>query len=156
MLGKGYGSEVDLWALGIVCFELSCGYLPFADETDDPLLVCSSICEDVLTFPEDCKDDRVKELIEGLLHRDPQKRLGAGLYGFEDIKNMSFFKANHKGSSIFSKIQDRVIDPPVVPEGELFMSASDAGSDFMIDAEEMHKAVAIHFTTSSTIKQLSE
>lgn len=156
MLGKGYGSEVDIWALGIVCFELSCGYLPFADETDDPLLVCSSICEDVLTFPEDCKDERVKELISGLLLRDPYKRLGAGLYGFEDIKNMSFFKANHKGSSLFSKIQDRVIDPPVVPEGEQFMPDCDAAAAF--DAEEMQKGEPIQLiiTGLAIVKQLTD
>lgn len=30
MLSKGYGAEVDLWAVGVLLFELICGESPFA------------------------------------------------------------------------------------------------------------------------------
>lgn len=31
LLSKGHGKAVDWWALGVLTFELSCGYPPFYD-----------------------------------------------------------------------------------------------------------------------------
>lgn len=33
---QGYTFSVDLWSLGIVFYEMVCGYLPFGRFTDDP------------------------------------------------------------------------------------------------------------------------
>merc|ERR1712100_112506 len=34
MRGKGYGTEVDIWSLGVIHFEFVCGFLPFGDDLD--------------------------------------------------------------------------------------------------------------------------
>ncbi|CAE7618774.1 pkaC [Symbiodinium sp. CCMP2456] len=86
MRGHGYGTEVDLWSLGVILFEFVCGYLPFADELDDPTEVCTAVLKDPLDFPARFKDAQCKTVIQGMLNRQPKKRLGAGLNGWEDIR----------------------------------------------------------------------
>jgi cGMP-dependent protein kinase len=51
MLGKGYSLNVDLYALGVITFELLCGGLPFGEDTDDPLKIYEEIMEHEVKFP---------------------------------------------------------------------------------------------------------
>lgn len=37
--GRGYSFESDLWSVGILMFELQCGYLPYGENTNDPFSV---------------------------------------------------------------------------------------------------------------------
>eukprot|EP00933_Yihiella_yeosuensis_P072310 TRINITY_DN8066_c0_g1_i1.p1 TRINITY_DN8066_c0_g1~~TRINITY_DN8066_c0_g1_i1.p1 ORF type:complete len:958 (-),score=231.63 TRINITY_DN8066_c0_g1_i1:233-2836(-) len=125
MRGHGYGTEVDLWSMGVMLFEFVCGYLPFADELDDPTEVCTAVLKDALAFPSRFKDVNGKTLIQGLLCRQPKKRLGAGINGWEDVKGAEYFKQGHTGSSLFDKIMGRELDPPVVPQGETYCNPED-------------------------------
>ena len=43
LLGKGYDLMVDLWSLGIIIFELMCGFLPFGEDCDDPYQIFEEI-----------------------------------------------------------------------------------------------------------------
>lgn len=125
MRGHGYGTEVDLWSLGVMLFEFVCGYLPFADELDDPTEVCTAVLKDPLTFPSRYRDQHGRACMQGLLCRQPKKRLGSGIHGYEDVKNAEFFKVGHSGSSLFNKIMGRELDPPVVPRGETYVNPED-------------------------------
>lgn len=118
MKGRGYGTEVDLWSLGVMLFEFVCGYLPFANDLDDPSEVCAAVLKHELTFPKICADRDCQKFIQGLLTRQPKKRLGSGIHGFEDVKNVKFFKIN--SGSLFNKIMGRELDPPVTPKGETY------------------------------------
>jgi len=53
------------------------------------------------------------------LRRQPKKRLGSGITGYEDVKNAEFFLAEHPGTSVFEKIMGRELDPPVLPECDI-------------------------------------
>ena len=35
ILGKGYTNMVDLWALGVIIYEMLCGFMPFGDQTEN-------------------------------------------------------------------------------------------------------------------------
>ncbi|OLQ01548.1 cAMP-dependent protein kinase catalytic subunit [Symbiodinium microadriaticum] len=75
--------------------EIMRGYLPFADELDDPTEVCTAVflgqedsveqelllLKDPLDFPGRFKDAQCKTVIQGMLNRQPKKRLGAGARG---------------------------------------------------------------------------
>lgn len=34
ILGKGYSYHVDLWSVGICCYEFLCGGLPYAEDIE--------------------------------------------------------------------------------------------------------------------------
>lgn len=35
ILGKGYNNMVDLWSLGIMIYEMLCGFVPFGDQSEN-------------------------------------------------------------------------------------------------------------------------
>jgi len=125
MRGHGYGTEVDLWSLGVMLFEFVCGALPFADDLDDPTEVCTAVLKDQLSFPSRYHDQHGKAIMQGLLCRQPKKRLGSGIHGYEDVKNAEFFRVGHRGSCLFNKIMGRELSPPVTPKGETYISPDD-------------------------------
>lgn len=140
MRGHGYGTEVDIWSFGIMCFEFVCGYLPFADDLDDPTEVCTAVLKDSLAFPSGYKDLIGRQMLDtktGVLVRQPKKRLGAGISGYEDIKNHEYFKAGHSTSTLFTKILGRELDPPVVPPKEIYSPPEDLADVKLDDAHEL-------------------
>eukprot|EP00298_Acanthocystis_sp_HF-20_P002255 c12695_g1_i2.p1 GENE.c12695_g1_i2~~c12695_g1_i2.p1 ORF type:complete len:122 (+),score=48.26 c12695_g1_i2:111-476(+) len=76
--GKGYGKEVDIWAVGIVTYQILSNELPFkAGSTAD---LYSLIQKSDVPFP-DSKwkhiSSNAKDFIKQMLHPDPKKRLTA-------------------------------------------------------------------------------
>ena len=41
--GKGYDFHVDLWALGVILYQLVVGNVPFGHNTDDPYTIYEEI-----------------------------------------------------------------------------------------------------------------
>jgi CRP-like cAMP-binding protein len=61
VLGRGHNKAVDYWALGVMIYEMQCGYSPYADESGnmDHIVICRNIVNGKLTFGRgfnsDCK-----------------------------------------------------------------------------------------------------
>lgn len=120
MRGKGYGLSVDIWALGIMLFELVCGYLPFGNDLEDQLEIAKLILKAQLIFPDFYKNGAGKGLIEGLCCRQAKKRWGAGADGYEEIKEADFFAIDNDATGdLFDQLMGRELDPPVLPFGAL-------------------------------------
>jgi cGMP-dependent protein kinase len=137
MRGHGYSTEIDVWSLGVMLFEFVCGYLPFADDLDEPTEVCTAVLKDPLNFPSGYRDKHGRELQVGMLTRQPKKRIGSGINGYDDIKNHEFFKVGHEGGNLFNKILGRELTPPVVPKSETYCDPEDVADIYLSDAEEL-------------------
>ncbi len=87
--GKEYGQSVDVWAFGILLYEILCGRTPFFSKNRDE--VYSRIENAELRFPRHLSA-AVVSLIQGLLDRNPKTRLGQGPGGISEIKSHEFFQ----------------------------------------------------------------
>eukprot|EP00826_Nyctotherus_ovalis_P043903 TRINITY_DN4687_c0_g2_i3.p3 TRINITY_DN4687_c0_g2~~TRINITY_DN4687_c0_g2_i3.p3 ORF type:complete len:151 (+),score=35.11 TRINITY_DN4687_c0_g2_i3:734-1186(+) len=71
--GEPYGSEVDLWAFGVLLFELLAGYNPFVEE-DDPILLFRNIRKGKINWAPYIRKE-ARSFISKLLVNDPKERL---------------------------------------------------------------------------------
>jgi len=67
---------VDIWAVGVIAYELLYGKVPFNGDNDEALK--TSILHDKVTFPKDVKvSDKAKDFINNCLEKDPEERFEA-------------------------------------------------------------------------------
>ncbi|KAJ8775105.1 hypothetical protein K2173_020109 [Erythroxylum novogranatense] len=89
--GDGHGSAVDWWTFGIFLYELLFGRTPFKGSGNRETLF--NVVGQPLKFPEgSAVSFAAKDLIRGLLIKDPQKRLGFKR-GATEIKQHTFFES---------------------------------------------------------------
>ncbi|KAJ6794539.1 putative serine/threonine-protein kinase D6PKL2 [Iris pallida] len=87
--GEGHGSTVDWWTLGIFMYELLYGVTPFRGVDNE--LTLANIVARALDFPKDPPvSSSFKDLVTGLLAKDPAKRLGSTM-GATAIRRHAFF-----------------------------------------------------------------
>ncbi|NP_001131231.1 Serine/threonine-protein kinase D6PKL2 [Zea mays] len=88
--GEGHGSAVDWWTFGIFLHELMYGRTPFKGQTNRGTLF--NVVGQQLKFP-DCPgtSSASRDLIRGLLAKEPQSRLGVKR-GAAEMKQHPFFE----------------------------------------------------------------
>ena len=90
LTGHGYTKTVDWWTLGVLLYEMLTGLPPFYDENTNEMY--RKILGDPLHFPgPEIVPPAAKDLLEKLLDRDPQRRLGSN--GAAEIKAHPYFTA---------------------------------------------------------------
>lgn len=87
IMGHGYTKAVDWWTLGILLYEMLTGLPPYYDE--DRNTMYNKILTHPLRFPDNFERD-AKDLLIGLLSRDPKQRLGNN--GAKEIMEHAFFR----------------------------------------------------------------
>jgi serum/glucocorticoid-regulated kinase 2 len=105
LLGHGYTKVVDWWTLGILLYEMLTGLPPYYDE--DVNTMYRKILTNPLKFPENFDKD-AKDLLIGLLSRDPKQRLGNN--GAKEIMEHAFFKLIN-----WNKLNSKGYLPPFKP-----------------------------------------
>ncbi|KAI4843753.1 kinase-like protein [Aureobasidium sp. EXF-8845] len=72
---QGYTKMVDFWSLGVLVFEMCCGWSPFYAE--DTQQMYKNIAFGKVRFPRDALSTEGRNFVKGLLNRNPNHRLGA-------------------------------------------------------------------------------
>jgi serine/threonine protein kinase len=105
----GYGKAADWWSVGVMMYEMLSGTPAFRGkdlrQTYQRVLFAELVFEPANRFSDDAK-----EILRGLLQRDPSLRLGAGENPPTDIMSMPFFKGID-----WASIFERQENGPVVP-----------------------------------------
>ncbi|CAF4770086.1 unnamed protein product, partial [Rotaria sp. Silwood2] len=84
-----YDENVDWWSLGILIFELSTFKTPFyANNSTD---ITRNVLSDQVIYPETMIKE-TRQIISGLLERDPKRRLGNIISPHGLLKDQPFFR----------------------------------------------------------------
>ncbi|KAG5000066.1 Protein kinase PINOID [Glycine soja] len=91
--GRSHGNAVDWWSFGVFIYELIYGRTPYAGPSKEATL--RNIVKKPLAFPTATPTSNLelhaRDLISGLLNKDPARRLGSKR-GAADVKKHPFFK----------------------------------------------------------------
>ncbi|KAG1663103.1 hypothetical protein FOA52_010506 [Chlamydomonas sp. UWO 241] len=90
ILKRGATKAVDYWGLGVLIFEMLVGDPPFKSLTGDPWDTFRRALSGRFFVPNFISDT-ASDVIFKLLQVNPDKRLGSGPAGIEDIKSHPFF-----------------------------------------------------------------
>ena len=107
----GHGRSADIWAFGILMFTMLLKESPFYSENLSELFYL--IMHEPIEwdwYKQDLSPDAMS-LLQGLLIKDPEKRLGCGLNGVEEIKAHPFFSDTN-----FDAVLQMEQDPPIRPK----------------------------------------
>lgn len=85
---KGHGKAVDWWALGVLIYEMSCGFPPFYDSS--PFAIYEKIVAGRISFPS-LVPEETKDIVRKLCTRDLSARLGNMRGGGHQVMAHRFF-----------------------------------------------------------------
>lgn len=103
----GYTKMVDFWSLGVLIFEMCCGWSPFFAEDNQKMY--QKIAFGKVKFPRDVLSPEGRSFVKGLLNRNPKHRLGAIDDGRE-LRAHPFF-----ADIDWEALRQRKIPPPFKP-----------------------------------------
>ncbi len=88
ILRLGHGKTFDWWTLGCIIYEMLTGLPPFYSKNRNQLF--ENIKTSTVNYPRTFSPILIN-LLEGLLEKNPERRLGYGVNGSEDIKKHPWF-----------------------------------------------------------------
>ncbi|KXN87888.1 Serine/threonine-protein kinase SCH9 [Leucoagaricus sp. SymC.cos] len=119
---QGYSKIVDFWSLGVLLFEMCCGWSPFYAE--DTQQMYKNICFGKIRFPKGVICEDGKQFVKALLNRNPKHRLGAKRDAAE-LKEHPFFTGID-----WEALARKEITPPFKPVVESDESVNNFDPEF--------------------------
>ncbi len=123
-IGKGeYGKEIDIYALGVILYEMATGDVPFNGESVQEILFKHLTAEpDLSRLPPD-----LRPLVARALHKDPRQR-------FTDVRSMAAALQEASGTPDAAWKKAPASPPPEKPYVEATPVAQPVPSDPMAEA----------------------
>lgn len=119
---QGYTKMVDFWSLGVLVFEMCCGWSPFYAE--DTQQMYKNIAFGKVRFPRDALSNEGRNFVKGLLNRNPAHRLGAR-GDAEELMAHPFFN-----DVDWNKLSQKLISPPFKPKLKSELDTSNFDPEF--------------------------
>lgn len=143
-LQQGYGKEADWWSVGVIMFEMLCGYPPFCADT--PMETYRKIMNwrETLEFPDEMPlSPEAVDLMKKLIC-DAEHRLGSGENGVQKLLAHPWFKGVDWENL-------RKLPAPIKP----IVSAPDDTRNFdkFDDSDEEEELAAVDRTFKRTFEQ---
>ncbi|RDI81536.1 hypothetical protein Vi05172_g8380 [Venturia inaequalis] len=129
LLDKEYDTAVDWWQLGIMTYQMLTQSSPFKGEDQDD--VFDSILSDEVAFPEFVMGESII-FVKGLMEKEPDKRLGSGGNGAEEVMAHAFFDGID-----WDDIYNKRVEVPFVPGLRDLVGISQGRSAFSHSKMEM-------------------
>jgi len=105
---KLYGPGADIFSFGVMLYRMLCGSKPFNGKIDRDL--DKAVIETKPHFPYEIFSKDAINLLNGLLQKRPENRLGCTGRGIEEIKEHSFFECIDWGL-----LEAGYLEPPFLP-----------------------------------------
>ncbi|WBW73143.1 serine/threonine protein kinase S6K family Sck1 [Schizosaccharomyces osmophilus] len=119
---KGYTKQVDFWSLGVLVFEMCCGWSPFY--APDVQQMYRNIAFGKVRFPKGVLSQEARSFVRGLLNRNPKHRLGA-IADAEELKAHPFFDDIN-----WSLLAKKKLPPPFKPQVQSDLDVSNFDQEF--------------------------
>ena len=122
LLDKKYGRAVDWWAFGVLIYQMLLQQSPFRGEDEDEIY--DAILADEPLYPIHMPRDSVS-ILQKLLMREPELRLGSGPTDAQEIMSHAFFRNIN-----WDDFRDKKVAPPFKPEIKSATDTSNFDSEF--------------------------
>lgn len=122
LLDKKYGRAVDWWAFGVLIYQMLLQQSPFRGEDEDEIY--DAILADEPLYPIHMPRDSVS-ILQKLLMREPELRLGSGPTDAQEIMSHAFFRNIN-----WDDIRDKKVAPPFQPQIKSPTDTSNFDSEF--------------------------
>ena len=122
LLDKKYGRAVDWWAFGVLIYQMLLQQSPFRGEDEDEIY--DAILADEPLYPIHMPRDSVS-ILQKLLMRDPDLRLGSGPTDAQEIMSHAFFRNIN-----WDDFRDKNVTPPFIPQIKTATDTSNFDSEF--------------------------
>ncbi|KAJ3413318.1 Serine/threonine kinase [Chytridiales sp. JEL 0842] len=117
-----YGRACDWWSFGVLIYVMLIGRYPFHGEDEADIL--DAILSDSIEYPSNMPKDTLS-LLQGLMRKDPSRRLGGGKLDAEEVKRHPYFAGVDWDAFMAKSVQ-----PPWKPQVTSATDVSNFDSEF--------------------------